>query len=226
MVQTDTALETEASQDSRLRKFEEYAGKLNMIGGQVDLYRGLGSDYESLPKELRTPALRKVLAGLDKIPVDYVRGEKGNGHTPYIGNPFLFSDIVIARPHYCPDFVEGRELVKGDTDFARIRERVMDENGRFNHQVRNGFIVAVSLLKSPFGGQYVEEAERGFLGKVVYGLVGMRLSRAENDEIPALAEGVKKELPASLHKRLDKIVEASRNPSAALWVNPKDFIDI
>lgn len=140
-------------------------------------YNSIGVVYPFLNRELKNKSLEKILNILDGIRSDYIQ----ISHTPYIREPLLISDIVIARNLYWPGMDEGQSLIKKYNNlFCDFKFEAIDEKGNFNPKIVNSdFIVGYSILRNDFcnwGEEYLKVANQKFVDRVINGITSMRFA--------------------------------------------------
>lgn len=179
---------------------------LGAVEERAHLYNCLGAIYPLLSRGEKTQGLRLVLRQMDGIRYDKV----SLGHTPYIRDPQLLSDIGESRRLYWPGLHDEEKLWKGKKDFKELKEEIIGEDGLFKlDKVTSDFVVAYALLRSDFtnfGEDYVQAAHPGFLKRVLKGIVTLRFAEREDDiKIEKGMKRLQELLPKSLHDQIDPI---------------------
>ncbi len=182
------------------------------------LYNTVGAIYPLLDRRQRDEVIRAHLNQFDRLNYKAVN----SNHTPYIREPLLLSDIIIARPFYWPGLKDEKHLWEGKTNFAELEREIMIGNGLFDPtKVRSDFLVSYALMRkdfTSFGENYVKSANPEFLNRVMKGIVALRFANATN--VQEIEEGRKRLhelLPKSVHDRIEPLRQE------ADWTDTKQF---
>ncbi len=175
-------------------------------GAPPGFYDNLGRVYRGQGRAGREKILRGLLMKLDKFRIPCVIGGQGAGHTNRVREPSLLTDAVLARSIYWPGSREGEQIVEEYADdFEGFKGEFLDSGLFRKDRVKSDYIVALEVLRSGLGEKFIETADKGFLYRVVRGLIGMRTGHARKGEVEAALERLKKELPESLHSKIEAI---------------------
>ena len=168
-----------------------------------NLYDAVGAIYPLLNRDQKNDAIRAHLSQFDGL--NYLA--VNSNHTPYIREPLLLSDIVIARPLYWPGLKDERHLWEGKNNFAYLEKNIMAGDGLFDRtKVKSDFLVAYALMRkdfTSFGDDYVRAVNPKFLDRVMKGIVALRFAKSPEKEIENRRNRLYELLPKATHEKIE-----------------------